>query len=274
MEKLDDHSNNMNKINNTNTTIPLKEESDLVSLDPRLEAKNYQLTQKKLNAKIESIFNTDDKFDFMGLKDSRMFSRLYKQLIVEWSKEKFCEQLLPYQETMIKQTSEAIEKYRNNVLNESIKKSGYDFLSEIYEMDLERLVYLFKDYLRIRLVKIQHLMYYVIKNDYTHLLSENEFDYAYNLFKMKRAYFQHILFKNVHPSISEFTQGLSPKIVVEPNYKAYCFIKILNEGVTINLKDIFETIDEGIIYMTSGQIYCIPQILVKDNWGINQIAFV
>ena len=68
---------------------------------------------------------------------------------------------------------------------------------ETYDLDLERVKFILRDYLRIRLLKIEKYLYYIIKNDLCNILSEAEFEYAKNLFKIKRKYFSENFYKKI-----------------------------------------------------------------------------
>ena len=61
-------------------------------------------------------------------------------------------------------------------------------------MELERVKYMFKDYLRTRIWKIEKNLMYVIEADKAELLSEPEVDYAYSLYVAKKDLFNKKLF--------------------------------------------------------------------------------
>lgn len=219
------------------------------------------------------MMNKSINTEVMGISETSCIHPLYKSLIIEWQKEKFSDELLPAKEEMIKKISLFIEKI-NSKLKESLSDEN-QFLKEIFELDLERLLFVLKDYLRIRLIKIEKYLYFIIKNDMGSILSTDEFEYAFNLFKIKRAYFNQNLYKNIHSDLNEFKDGISSKIIVSHNPNSFSFVKcVLNESLTLNLKEAFTNSEKDYIELMKDEIYCLPNILIKNACEVNQLAYI
>lgn len=56
-------------------------------------------------------------------------------------------------------------------------------------MELERVKYMLKSYLRTRILKIERHAIYIIEKDLANLLSDGEVNYAWNLCENKKNYF-------------------------------------------------------------------------------------
>lgn len=56
-------------------------------------------------------------------------------------------------------------------------------------MELERVKYMLKSYLRTRLLKVERQVIYVIEKDFASLLSDGEMNYAWTLYENKKNYF-------------------------------------------------------------------------------------
>jgi len=56
-------------------------------------------------------------------------------------------------------------------------------------MELERVKYMLKSYLRTRLLKLEKQAIYIIEKDLASLLSDPEMQYAWNLYENKKNYF-------------------------------------------------------------------------------------
>ncbi|KAM7266692.1 hypothetical protein ACFE04_004589 [Oxalis oulophora] len=95
-----------------------------------------------------------------------------------WRNEKGAPEILPYQNSLITRITEQIQLTEENV--EEFAQVGVDpLVVSIYQMDLDRTQFLFRSYLRLRLLKIEKYMFHIIKTDYLwDRLSQNEKTYA------------------------------------------------------------------------------------------------
>ena len=60
----------------------------------------------------------------------------------------------------------------------------------IYKMELERVKFIMKSYLRTRLTKIERHLVYIIEKDRSELLSEAEKIFAFNILESRKTHFQ------------------------------------------------------------------------------------
>jgi hypothetical protein len=56
-------------------------------------------------------------------------------------------------------------------------------------MEMERVKYLLKAYLRARIIKIERFLLFLIEKDLGHLMSEAEREYAFNLYSARKDHF-------------------------------------------------------------------------------------
>jgi hypothetical protein len=182
-----------------------------------------------------------------------------------WTNEKFSKDLLKYEEDFISEVKDLLEKKTNDLerLNSSHSTQAKDD-AEILELDLDRIKFLIKDYLRIRLSKIDKYIYYIIKNDLNYLLSKTEFEFAYELFKLKKDYFNKGLIKKINESFNDFKPyPKNEEMLVAPPMNSYvCFKSVTFEPIVINLKEVWEESSETLI-INRDEIYCLPLVLVK-----------
>lgn len=146
---------------------------------------------------------------------------------------------------------------------------------DFYELDMERTKFILRDYLRIRLIKIEKYLYYLIKNDMSSLLSEAEFDYAKNLFKIKRKYFNEHFFKKINPQLNDFgPSGITSDVVQGPPQKFYTIIKSNTlENNYLNIKDIYNESTETLSIQRE-DIVCLPYFLIKDKVEENKYQLI
>jgi len=64
-------------------------------------------------------------------------------------------------------------------------------------MELERVKYLLKYYLRVRLAKIERHLIYVIEKDLSNLLSQAEMQFAFSLYEARKTHFKDNFFEQI-----------------------------------------------------------------------------
>ena len=97
-------------------------------------------------------------------------------------------ELLPYQFKLVKSVLDAINKQEQAVSGKA-KDNDDRFYFNIHKMELERVKYLLKNYLRTRLFKIEKFYIYLIEKDQAHLMHESEMNYVWKLYESKKNYF-------------------------------------------------------------------------------------
>ena len=63
------------------------------------------------------------------------------------------------------------------------------FFFNVHKMELERVKFMLKSYLRTRLFKIERYLLYIVEKDQASLLSESEMQYAWSLYESKKEHF-------------------------------------------------------------------------------------
>ena len=131
---------------------------------------------------------------------------------------------------------------------------------------MERVKFILRDYLRIRLLKIEKYLYYIIKNDLCNILSEAEFEYAKNLFKIKRKYFSENFYKKINQQLNDFSaSGINPDVIQGPPKKFYSILKSnTSEADYLNIKDIYTESMET-LSIHKDDIVCLPFSLIKEQ---------
>jgi GINS complex subunit 4 len=228
----------------------------------------YENANDNININFNNNLNLKEYTHSLTIPNNQ---KLISQLQKIWSNEKFSKSLLKYEDEFVSELIELIEKREKEIekmLNHRSGSSTRDATikedAEILELDLDRTKFLLKDYLRIRLFKIEKFLYYIIKNDLSSLLSKNEFDFAFELFKNKRNYFNENFNKKIHESFNDFVpNNIKDEIVVAPHNNSYIFCRSnTNERVFIYMKDIWNESGEDITIETD-EVYCLPHICVK-----------
>ena len=119
------------------------------------------------------------------------------------------------------------------------------FYFNIHKMELERIKFMLKSYLRTRIFKIERHLIYLIEEDLAHLMSEAEMSYAWKIYEQKQKLFDKQFFsvlpKQLDPFNDTYHEGLDKKmsklfhsfclilimtIVTKPNDMEFVFIRV------------------------------------------------
>ena len=182
-----------------------------------------------------SDFTTQNYSDFMS------------NLVKIWRNEKLSQTLLPYEENIINDVISLIEKKEKEINDKKIDKNVKYYI----ELDIQRIKFIIKDYLRIRLMKIEKYLFYLLKNNKIDILSQNEIKFAAELMDVKAAYFMQGL-KKMNSLVNNFyqftdknksrvdkMQTISDAMITKPSDSEFVIIQnISNNTIDINIKEI------------------------------------
>lgn len=219
------------------------------------------------------IVNSEELEGFSYAFNFNNLGQDYTHLLIVWEREKLSEELLAYQDSIILTISTQIEK-RKSYLKTLNLSEGDEFMREILQLDLERVLFVLKDYLRIRLAKIEKFLFQIIQMDLGSLLSNKEFDYAFKLFTLKRAYFTQNVYSKLNDTLNDLKK-IKNQVVVSPNLKLYSFAKNLSRNSTpINIKDNYENCEDPLVIVEFGETICLPENLLKIANNQTKIALI
>jgi GINS complex subunit 4 len=172
-------------------------------------------------------------------------------------KEKQSPEILMYEEKLVKELDELIFTQEKELSEIWAKFITENIFSTIYKLDIERMKYLLKSYLRTRLLKLQKYYLDVIKNKKENLISQAEFDFLSNYFIRKKMHFmksfgdrlpidQHDFIDPIEGSEEQPRNSpVNPELVTQPDTRKPVFVKITKAvgklghqetGVSDNLK--------------------------------------
>lgn len=93
--------------------------------------------------------------------------------------------ILPYHGDLMEDLVKRISDRETQLASKS-SGLGNDFAADIATLELDRLRYYLKKYLRIRLAKIERNILHIIQDDLAHLLSKSEYDFAISFYELLR----------------------------------------------------------------------------------------
>mmetsp|Transcript_17932 Transcript_17932/g.30504 ORF Transcript_17932/g.30504 Transcript_17932/m.30504 type:complete len:139 (-) Transcript_17932:45-461(-) len=96
-------------------------------------------------------------------------------------------------------------------------------------MELERVKYVLKSYLRTRIMKIERFLFFMVEKDQAHLLSPAEMDYAWTLYEAKKDHLKNEFFQNVPNRLNCMKEDaeIPDLMITKPNPKQFVFMRFL-----------------------------------------------
>lgn len=120
-------------------------------------------------------------------------------------------ELLPYQhalvETICKQITQKDREIQNRA--QSKKNNGDErFYLNILRMEVERIKYVLKAYLRARIIKIERHLLFIVEKDKASLLSPGEMEYAWTLYESKKEHFKTEFFDKISKKLNNMEEDI------------------------------------------------------------------
>ena len=100
---------------------------------------------------------------------TKNYSEFMTELVRIWRNEKLCQTLLPYEENIINEVVSLVEKKESEIKDKKLDKNMKYYI----EIDIQRIKFIIKDYLRIRLMKIEKYLFHILKSNKIDILSQN-----------------------------------------------------------------------------------------------------
>ena len=211
------------------------------------------------------------------------YSEFMTSLVTIWRNEKLSQTLLPYEENIINESTSLIEEKENEINNKKMDKNVKYYI----EIDIQRIKFIIKDYLRIRLMKIEKYLFFLLKNNKIDILSQNEIKFAAELMDIKAAYFMQGLKKmnSLANNFFQFTdktksrvekmQTISDAMITKPDDNDYVVVQnISNSTIDINIKDIYADYKGEFLTIYSGEKCLVPYKLIETYLKRKQVKII
>jgi GINS complex subunit 4 len=75
-------------------------------------------------------------------------------------------------------------------------------------MEVERVKYVLKSYLRSRIIKIEKYLLYIVEKDKANLLSPAEMEYAWNIYEARKTHFKSEFFDKISKKLNMMDDGV------------------------------------------------------------------
>lgn len=161
------------------------------------------------------------------------------RLLLRWQNEKYAPELLPFDKEVVENVSEVVEYQSETLDEERADGEAMDPNNPSHGLrclDVERVKYVLRDYLRIRLVKMLQFPQYYLEPAGMAFLSEGERIFLRDSWELKAAFFEHRLLGALPPA----KQGLDDQIdllnmVRQPELDRHVYARIVGEIGTIDV---------------------------------------
>ena len=211
------------------------------------------------------------------------YSEFMSNLVNIWRNEKLTQSLLPYEENIINDVISLIEKKEKEIKEQKLDKNVKYYI----EIDIQRIKFIIKDYLRIRLMKIEKYLLFLLKNNKIDILSQNEIKFAAELMDVKATYFlqglkkMNSLVNNFYPftdknkSRVEKMQTISEAMIVKPSESEFVIVQnISNNTIDINIKEINDEYQGEFLSIYSGEKCLVPFKLIEPYLKSKQVKII
>lgn len=157
-----------------------------------------------------------------------------------WRNEKAAPEILHFESGLVQRAREQIQLLEET-LDEFTENSYDDLVVSLYQMDLDRALFLLRSYLRIRLQKIEKYMVHISKTNLWNHLSEQEQRFAKRCIEiMEKHLEQSVLSRLPYGYQSMLRQSISSEeddMVPEPQLDTFVFCKTKSDVGAFQLDD-------------------------------------
>ena len=178
-------------------------------------------------------------------------------------KERYSCQIFPYLKEPMERIMKLITNQETSINGRDVKSEEVFYLN-IYKMELERVKFIVKSYLRARLAKFHKYLLLIVNKDFGEFLSLEEFNYVSKLYTLRACYFNDEILKNipddygynmlkgdmkadmiVYPSENEWVAAKSLKLITELSGVSMPTTIKVGEKIMIPFKNIKQDVFEG-----------------------------
>lgn len=178
--------------------------------------------------------------------------------------EKLAPALLPHNDDLVIRIKELTNEQSNMIAELEATAEPTSMLQRsLYEMELERVNYMLRSYMRTRLIKISRFSIYLDTSDETRaVLSKNEFDFLKRYLQMYRQHVDREIWDTAEGSsrLDERLRdiNLTGPLVVQPELDSHVYCKALVDCEPFRIEETDETIE-----MLQNEIRLLPFRLVE-----------
>nr|GMC98126.1 DNA replication complex GINS protein SLD5-like [Ipomoea batatas]GME06770.1 DNA replication complex GINS protein SLD5-like [Ipomoea batatas] len=210
---------------------------------------------------------TDDFESLISTTDAELMKRA-------WRNEKGAPEILQFEAALVQRSREQIQLMEETV--EDYTKSGVDPLTvSLYQMDLDRTMFLLRSYLRTRLQKIEKYVFHIQRSDeFWNRLSKQEQEFAQRCAEDLQTHFEQSVLSKLPPGFKSHLKQSSVSeqddMVPEPRLEHYVICRSKRFLGAFQLDDS----GEDPVSIEADDLYALPYKSVKPLVENGQIDIV
>jgi len=193
-------------------------------------------------------------------------------LIRRWENEKYAPEILPFDQQNVEDLSEAIEFVNDALHEDQGDAETRDFNDPDYCLrciDYERVKYVLRDYLRIRLWKVTRWPQHYLEPGNIDVLSEAERQFLREFWDVKKAFLKNRLLDALPPSKQPLDQKQDLlDMVRRPNFDKHVFVRITGEIPKLTPSFTQGTSTQGTepepLTLSNGQTYLLRYSVIRE----------
>ncbi|CAA6668887.1 unnamed protein product [Spirodela intermedia] len=202
----------------------------------------------------ESIWGEDDA-SIAETTDVELLKRA-------WRNEKAAPEILLFEAGLVQRAREQIQLLEETV-EDFVENGTDDLIVSLYQMDLDRSLFLLRSYLRVRLQKIEKYMFHISRTDLWNRLSEQEKKFSKRCVNaMEKHLEQSVLSRLPYGYQSILKQSISSEeddMVPEPKLDTFVFCKSKGAVGAFQLDDV----GDEIVDLVSDDLYVLRYKSIK-----------
>ncbi|XP_078436174.1 DNA replication protein-like protein [Wolffia australiana] len=179
-----------------------------------------------------------------------------------WRNEKSAPEVLQFEASLVQRAREQIQLMEETA-EDLVENGADDLIVSLYQMDLDRSLFLLRSYLRVRLQKIEKYMFHISKSDLWSRLSEQEQKFTRRCVDaLEKHLEQSVLSRLPYGYQSVLKQSISSEeddMVPEPNLDTFVFCKSKGAVGSFQLDDA----GDEIVDLVSDDLYVLRYKSIK-----------
>jgi GINS complex subunit 4 len=183
-----------------------------------------------------------------------MSSSEWLRLKKAWCAEQFSPEILAYEGDLVEGHLRRLAEMERS-LDVEFSSSEQKMLANVYEMECERIKYVLKAYLKLRVHKIERFVMYILQHRLTDRLSAKEREYAQAYCDLLGEHLHKAFLCQLPDSFQSLTE---PAMLPRPNLDRHVFVR-----VTAHIGD-FQLDDTSLVNLELGDTYVMRYRAVQE----------
>lgn len=215
-----------------------------------------------------SGYSNDDDDD-----DDELRSELragVKEILQAWLNEKNAPELLKFPSQALSELNELVEQQDQIIAQSAVESVSKAFFSNLLQMELDRVKFIIRSYLRTRLTKIQKYAFYILQTpEQRQLLSSEEYEFLKGYVTLLETHFTESCLKDFPEDLQNLA---NMDMIAQPDLNTHVFCKVENDVGEFELED--SPTDRSTTTLSKGDQYILRYNPIKSLVESNDVVFL